>query len=212
MSVEQFAALPDSLLVREVRYQVRQKGFRVQEVLLVTTLLNPVAYPAEELAQKFRERWMIEGNFDHLKTTMGAAVLHCKSVEGVTKELWVFALVYNLIRQVMLVAAKRQEVDVGRISFIDASALVNKRSGRRLTMRIGSQPATRGQVRASGNQTADERIRPDEKAQGGAQARDDKQKSCSQLLSNAIRDNILNVKKSRMSPFLISASKQQNRS
>jgi hypothetical protein len=120
MSPRQFDALPDSLLVRETRYQVRQKGFRVREVLLVTTLLNPVEYPAEELAQKFRERWMIEGNFDHLKTTMGAAVLHCKTVEGVTKELWVFALVYNLVRQVMLVAARRQEVDVGRISFIDA--------------------------------------------------------------------------------------------
>src|ERR1019366_3467907 len=120
MTPEQFAGLPESIEVREIRYRVKQKGFRVKEVLLVTTLLDPVEYPAAELAQKFLERWAIEGNFDHLKTTMGAAVLHCKSVEEVTKELWVFALVYNLVRQVMLEAAKRQKVDTARISFVDA--------------------------------------------------------------------------------------------
>ena len=117
---EQYDALPASIEVREVRYQVKQKGFRVKEVTLVTTLLDPVAYPAAELAQKFLERWAIEGNFDHLKTTLGAAVLHCKTVEGVTKELWVFVLVYNLVRQVMLEAARRQQADPDRISFIDA--------------------------------------------------------------------------------------------
>jgi hypothetical protein len=120
MSPQQFDGLPASILVREVRYRVFQKGFRAREVTLVTTLLDPVEYPAAELAQKFLERWSIEGNFDHLKTTMGAAVLHCKTVDGVTKELWVFALVYNLVRQVMLEAAMRQEVDSRRISFVDA--------------------------------------------------------------------------------------------
>ena len=47
-------------------------------------------------------------------------VLKCKTVEGVLKELTVFALIYNLVRQVMLEAARRQNVDVERISFIDA--------------------------------------------------------------------------------------------
>jgi hypothetical protein len=40
--------------------------------------------------------------------------------DGVLKELQVFALIYNLVRQVMLLAAVRQKVDVRRISFIDA--------------------------------------------------------------------------------------------
>jgi hypothetical protein len=47
-------------------------------------------------------------------------VLKCKTVEGVLKELQVFALIYNLVRQVMMLAAARQNVDVRRISFIDA--------------------------------------------------------------------------------------------
>ena len=32
----------------------------------------------------------------------------------------VFALIYNLVRQVMLIAAEQQQVDFRRISFIDA--------------------------------------------------------------------------------------------
>jgi len=50
----------------------------------------------------------------------GIRVLKCKTVDGVLRELQVFALIYNMVRQVMLEAARRQEVDVRRISFIDA--------------------------------------------------------------------------------------------
>jgi hypothetical protein len=38
----------------------------------------------------------------------------------VLKDLTVFALVYNLVRVVMLEAAKRQGVALGRLSFVDA--------------------------------------------------------------------------------------------
>ena len=51
---------------------------------------------------------------------MGMDVLRCKTVAGIRKELTMYALVYNLVRLVMLEAAKRQGVPVERISFIDA--------------------------------------------------------------------------------------------
>jgi len=47
-------------------------------------------------------------------------VLKCKTVEGVLKELAVYAIVYNLVRVVMVEASRRQGVDVERISFVDA--------------------------------------------------------------------------------------------
>ena len=56
-----------------------------------------------------------------MKTTLGLDVLKCKTVDGVLKELIVFALIYNLIRLVMIQAARRQQVDIDRISFIDAA-------------------------------------------------------------------------------------------
>ena len=47
-------------------------------------------------------------------------VLKCLSVEGLLKELTVFAIVYNLVRLVMIEASARQGVAVDRISFVDA--------------------------------------------------------------------------------------------
>ena len=121
MAKEQFAHLPDCLEVRALQYRVHQKGFRVTTITLVTTLLDAEIYPVEALAKLYWARWGIETNFAHLKTTMGLDVLKCKTVDGVLKELIVFALIYNLVRMVMLQAAQRQQVAIDRISFIDAA-------------------------------------------------------------------------------------------
>lgn len=115
-----FASLPETLLVRELRFLTPQRGHRTRVITLVTTLLDPEAYPAADLAQLYLSRWQIEVNFRHLKTTMGMEVLHCQTVAGVLKELYLFALAYNLVRLVMLEAARRQQVPLDRISFIDA--------------------------------------------------------------------------------------------
>jgi hypothetical protein len=114
------ATLPATLLVRELRFLTPQRGHRTRVITLVTTLLDPIAYPAAELAQLYLSRWQIEVNFRHLKTTMGMEVLHCQTVVGVLKEMYMFALAYNLIRLVMLEASRRQQVPLDRISFVDA--------------------------------------------------------------------------------------------
>ena len=121
MDKEQFRHLPERLEVRELQYRVDRKGFRVTTITLVTTLLDAVLYPVEALAQLYYARWGIETNFAHLKTTMGLDVLKCKTVDGVLKELIVFALIDNLVRLVMIQAARRQQVAIDRISFIDAA-------------------------------------------------------------------------------------------
>ncbi len=121
MDKEQFGHLPERLEVRELQYRVHRKGFRVTKITLVTTLLDATLYPVEALAQLYYARWGIETNFAHVKTTMGLDVLKCKTVDGVLKELIVFALIDNLIRLVMIQAARRQQVTIDRISFIDAA-------------------------------------------------------------------------------------------
>jgi hypothetical protein len=133
MTPAEYAKLPGSLMMRELRYEVKQKGFRVRSVTLVTTLLNPQRYPTEELAKLYQKRWSIETNFGHLKTTLGMDVLKCKTVAGVEKEATMFVLVYNLVRMVMRETARRQGVEVERISFIDALRwLMSARSDSRL--------------------------------------------------------------------------------
>ncbi len=120
MAAEPFAALPATLTLRELRYDVGRPGFRTRTVTLVTTLVDDAAYPLEALAGLYGMRWRVELNLRHLKTTMGMDVLRCKTVDGVLKELTVYAVVYNLVRVVMLEAAGRQGVDAERISFVDA--------------------------------------------------------------------------------------------
>jgi hypothetical protein len=120
LTAEAYAALPASIVVRELRYRIQQPGYRTREVTLVTTLLDPHAYPATELAQLYADRWQIEVNLRHLKQTLHLDVLRCKSVAGVHKELLMIALAYNLVRLVLLRAAQAQGVGVNRLSFIDA--------------------------------------------------------------------------------------------
>lgn len=120
MTAESFAALPASIRVRELRYRVNRPGFRVEQVTLVTTLVDSKRYSAAALAELYGMRWQVETNLSHLKRTLGLDVLRCETVRGVKKELLIFALVYNLVRAVMLEASRRQEVPLVRISFIDA--------------------------------------------------------------------------------------------
>lgn len=120
MTAAQFAALPAKLVLRELRYRVTQPGFRSRVITLVTTLVDARQYRAAELAKLYRLRWRVETNLLHLKRSMKMDVLRCETVAGVMKELTMFALVYNLVRVVMWEAARRQQVAVDRISFVDA--------------------------------------------------------------------------------------------
>jgi hypothetical protein len=120
MSGEEYAKLPETVVVRELRFTIKTPHCRSKSITIVTTLLDPNRYPAKAIAALYRQRWEIETNLRHLKTTMKMEILHCHTVEGVKKEVQVFALVYNLVRLVMLKASRRQKVLPSRISFIDA--------------------------------------------------------------------------------------------
>jgi hypothetical protein len=117
---ETLAALPEALVLREVRYGIGRPGFRTRQVTLVTTLLEAETYHVADLADLYRQRWQVESSLAHLKTTMQMDVLHGQTVPGVLKELTVFALVYNLVRMIMCRAATLQRIGVERISFVDA--------------------------------------------------------------------------------------------
>jgi len=117
MSQEQYDALPDSMTVREVRVRVEQKGFRTQELIVVTTLLDPTKYSADEIAKLYRRRWQAELNLRSLKTVMQMDHLRCKTPHRVRNEFYMHLLAYNLIRRVMAVAASRAEVEPWTVSF-----------------------------------------------------------------------------------------------
>jgi Transposase DDE domain len=110
-------SLPDQVTLRLLSYPVLIAGFRPQRIFLVTTLLDPVAFPAAELAELYWRRWRVELFLRDIKTTLQMESLRCKSPAMVYRELLMHLIAYNLIRCLMAEAASIYEVSLERISF-----------------------------------------------------------------------------------------------
>jgi len=109
--------LPKELSVRMVRFTLEIPGYRTKSVTLITTLVDPQLYPASELAQLYARRWRIELWFRDIKTSMRMETLRCLSPKMVHKEIEMFLIAYNLIRCLMVDAARVHDVPVDRLSF-----------------------------------------------------------------------------------------------
>lgn len=117
LSEEVWAGVPPQITVRIIRVRLHLKGFRTQELWISTTLLDPIASPAEQIAQLYLRRWDMELCFRDLKTTMGMEELRCRSPAMIQKELLAFLVAHNLIRCLIAEAASRHQVLRTRISF-----------------------------------------------------------------------------------------------
>jgi len=117
LSAEEFAALPATLTVRVLRFHTQVPGFRSRTVLVVTTLRDPVAYPREQIAALYGDRWTVELRLRDLKTTLRMEVLRGQSPDVVRKEILMHFLAYDLIRALMWHAAQEHERPLHRLSF-----------------------------------------------------------------------------------------------
>ena len=108
--------LPKTWTMRAIRYQ--RRGFRPQTLL--TSLLDPKAFPAGELRELYHERWELELGFDEVKTDLleRQEAIRSKTPKGVMQELWAVGLAYNLVRLEMERIAKEADVSPSRISFV----------------------------------------------------------------------------------------------
>src|SRR5688500_8014261 len=115
--------------VRVVEY--RLEGVTDAEPLyrLVTTILDPAAAPAAELAALYHERWEIEGALAELKTQLRGArvVLRSKTPELVRQEFWGLLLAHFAVRGLMHEAALRADEDPDRLSFLHAVRVVRRK-------------------------------------------------------------------------------------
>jgi hypothetical protein len=121
MNARRFALLPQSLVLRQISFQLHRKGFRPVWAWVITDLQAPRRYPARELAALYARRWQVETDFRDLKSTLRMKHFRSRSISAVRKELAAFVILYNLIRQTMTHSARLQQVEVNRISFIDAA-------------------------------------------------------------------------------------------
>jgi hypothetical protein len=111
----------DGVPVRVVEYQLEDHGVpqAEQRYRLISTILDPDAAPAGELANLYSERWEIEGALDELKTHQRGArvVLRSKLPDGVYQEAYGYLCTHYAIRRLMHDAALTADLDPDRLSF-----------------------------------------------------------------------------------------------
>jgi hypothetical protein len=115
-----YASIPKTLCVRQILVEVHEPGFRVEKLVVMTTLLDENLYPTQAIAELYHYRWNAELDIRAIKQSMAMDHLRCKTPAMVHREIWTHWLAYNLIRKTMAQAALVQERLPRQISFAGA--------------------------------------------------------------------------------------------
>jgi hypothetical protein len=120
-AIVNFKRRAEGIPVRVIEYAIDDLGRpQAQErYRLLTTILDPEAAPAEELAAVYTQRWEIELALDELKTHQRSPrlVLRSKMPDGVDQEVYGYLCVHYAIRWLMHAVALDADADPDRLSF-----------------------------------------------------------------------------------------------
>ena len=116
MTGEQYRKYPKRLLMRQVTVDARDKNNRVKQFKVVTTILA-LSIDGGQIGDLYERRWHGEVDIRSIKSTMQMDILRCKTPDMVHKEIWTHLLAYNLLRTVMAVAAKENDLEPRQVSF-----------------------------------------------------------------------------------------------
>lgn len=105
LSEEEWAALPERMTLRHVKIGYEDRAGDKRAMVVVTTLLDPAAYPAEDILMVYVRRRDIKPRFRDVKTTMGMEIFHVKTPAMAHKTLRMMAIAHNLTRVLMQRAA-----------------------------------------------------------------------------------------------------------
>jgi hypothetical protein len=147
------STLPETLKVRLIRVR-HGKGKTQKTLWLVTTLLDPKAYPRGEIVKLYRRRWEIETRIGSLKTSLEMGVLRSRSESNVRKEVDSLVLAHNLTWTVIHQAARQERVPAARISFTGAIKYILAFSTRLRSVSAAERPRIYSKMlQAIGRQT-----------------------------------------------------------
>jgi hypothetical protein len=119
-----YATIPETLTLRMMRFSVDVPGCRTKTITIITTLLDPIAYPAEAIAELYGYRWNVELDIRAIKQSLNLDHLRCQTPEMIRIEFWTTLLAYNLIRQVIGDAALQHGKIPRRISFTKTCSMI----------------------------------------------------------------------------------------
>nr|WP_274517505.1 transposase [Fortiea contorta] len=81
-----------------------------------TTLLDKATYSTLEIVGIYGNRWDVELDLRHIKTTLGMDILRCKTPSMIRKEIHAYLLAYNLLRSLMWSAGTTYNTPTNRLS------------------------------------------------------------------------------------------------
>lgn len=112
-----YQTIPETLELREIRYNVVEPGRRTRSIDIITTLTDAEKYTREEIAQLYGFRWNVELDIRAIKSNLNLVHVRCKSPEMVRREFWASLLAYNLIRTTAAAAATLHGKQPRQVSF-----------------------------------------------------------------------------------------------
>src|SRR5437660_3875458 len=116
MRGEQYRSYPETLTMRQVSVDARDKDNRAERFKVATTILD-ASIDGGQIGDLYERRWEGEIDIRSIKSVMKMDILRCKTPPMVRKEIWAHLLAYNLLRTVMAVAASESDVEPRKISF-----------------------------------------------------------------------------------------------
>ena len=123
MTGEQYRRYPESLTMRQVSVDARDRNNRAEQFKIITTILD-ASIDGGQIGALYERRWDGEVDLRSIQVTMQMDILRCQTPEMVHKEVWVHLLASNLLRTVMAVAAHERHVEPRAISFKGAKQVV----------------------------------------------------------------------------------------
>jgi len=122
--------LPAAYLARVVEYDIpdRAGNGTGELIVLLTTVTDPGAAAADELAEAYHLRWEQETGNDQLKTHLRGPgrILRSRLPDLVHQEIWAWLLVHYALSVLITHAAEAADIDPDRISFTRALRLVRR--------------------------------------------------------------------------------------
>ena len=126
----------EGILVRVIEYAIDDlaRPGREPRYRLITSLLDPVRYPAATLAAEYHQRWEVEGTADEVKVHQAdrrpAPHVRSRRPREVVQEVYGLALAHLAVRLTMVEAAARANLDPDRLSFTSTLRILRRAVGR----------------------------------------------------------------------------------
>ncbi len=119
-----------AMRVRVIEYEIGDRDGDGELIALVTTITDPAAASAQELAQAYCQRWEEETGNDQLKTCLRGPgkVLRSRSPDMVRQEIYGYLLTHHAIAALICQAAAEAGIDPDRVKFLRTVRIIRRRA------------------------------------------------------------------------------------